>query len=305
MKIVLKYMIIIKIIKLFIITTILFVCFSINLNASSRKAYFYGYKHLNFKKNPKRIVSLAPIVTEILFALKLDQKIVGVTKFCDRPIKAKYKVKIGGFIDPQLEAILALKPDLVIAPKSIAINSILKQIARNGVPVLVGFVETLPEIYDFLLKIGSVTKKTHNAKILLKNSNLEIKLLKNSLLNKNNMRLNILLILSVSELIVAGPKTFASKLLTYMGANCPVKSKFNMWPMWSIEKLFRNIPDVIIIMQGNLALERFKTKFNSLLRLKSFKSCRLLASNKAILMRPGIYLHEDGNIVKNLIYSDH
>ncbi|HYA88253.1 MAG TPA: helical backbone metal receptor, partial [Nitrospirota bacterium] len=63
---------------------------------------------------PKRIVSLAPSMTEILFALGLGDNIVGVTTFCDYPEEAKKKPKIGGMSNPLLEAVLSLKPDVVV-----------------------------------------------------------------------------------------------------------------------------------------------------------------------------------------------
>ncbi|HYA31533.1 MAG TPA: helical backbone metal receptor, partial [Thermodesulfovibrionales bacterium] len=63
---------------------------------------------------PKRIVSLAPSMTELLFAFGLEERIVGVTNFCDYPEGAKKKPKIGGMSNPSLEAVITLKPDLVV-----------------------------------------------------------------------------------------------------------------------------------------------------------------------------------------------
>ena len=63
---------------------------------------------------PKRIISLAPSTTEILYALGLGDHIVGVTTFCDYPEAAKAKAKIGGMSNPSLEAVVSLKPDIVV-----------------------------------------------------------------------------------------------------------------------------------------------------------------------------------------------
>ncbi len=63
---------------------------------------------------PQRIISLAPSTTEILFALGLGDNIVGVTTFCDYPEEAKTKPKIGGMSNPSLEAVVSLKPDIVV-----------------------------------------------------------------------------------------------------------------------------------------------------------------------------------------------
>jgi ABC-type hemin transport system substrate-binding protein len=73
----------------------------------------------------QRIVSLAPVITETLFALGAGERVVGVTRYCDRPAAARELPKVGGFIDPQLEAILALEPDLVLAMPSKGVRTTL------------------------------------------------------------------------------------------------------------------------------------------------------------------------------------
>ena len=72
-------------------------------------------RQINISSSPKRIVSLAPGITEILYALGLDDKIVGVTSYCNWPRAALQKQQIGGFINPSIEQIVALKPDVIIA----------------------------------------------------------------------------------------------------------------------------------------------------------------------------------------------
>ena len=63
---------------------------------------------------PFRIVSMAPSITEVLFALGLGDRVVGVTRYCDFPVEAKSRAQVGGYLDPNFEAIVALRPDLVI-----------------------------------------------------------------------------------------------------------------------------------------------------------------------------------------------
>ncbi len=75
-------------------------------------------RKLFLAKAPSRVVSMAPNVTEILFALGLEEKVVAVTPFCDYPPEAQSKTHLGG-TNPSIEQILALKPDLVLAPQDI------------------------------------------------------------------------------------------------------------------------------------------------------------------------------------------
>src|SRR3989338_3818001 len=74
----------------------------------------FSLSTVSYAETPNRIISLAPSVTEILFAAGLGDKIAGVTTFCDYPEEAKLKPKIGGMSNPSLEAVVSLKPDIVI-----------------------------------------------------------------------------------------------------------------------------------------------------------------------------------------------
>ncbi|HKZ66012.1 MAG TPA: helical backbone metal receptor, partial [Chitinophagaceae bacterium] len=74
----------------------------------------FSLSTVSYAETPNRIISLAPSVTEILFAAGFGDKIVGVTNFCDYPPEAKQKPKIGGMSNPSLETVVSLKPDIVV-----------------------------------------------------------------------------------------------------------------------------------------------------------------------------------------------
>lgn len=101
---------------------------------------------------PTRIVSLAPSNTEILYALGLGSKVVGNTNYCDYPEEAKQCYKVGGFEDPSLEKIVAVKPDLVLA-SNIHIPS-LKVMEDAGLRVVVLNAKTLEGVLDNILLVG-------------------------------------------------------------------------------------------------------------------------------------------------------
>jgi iron complex transport system substrate-binding protein len=101
----------------------------------------------------RRVVSLAPSVTEILFAVGLGEEVVGVTTFCDYPIQAKAKPKIGSSI-PNLEAILGLKPDLVIGTKDILRPDVLAKLEQLRVPVFLLAAKTVEDILGHISTIG-------------------------------------------------------------------------------------------------------------------------------------------------------
>ncbi len=111
---------------------------------------------------PQRIVSLAPSNTETLFALGLADRIVGVTTYCDYPPEASAKAKIGGFSTPDIEKILSLDPDLVVAA-DIHRNTVVPELERRGLRVVLISPATVEEVMASILELGEVTGKREEA----------------------------------------------------------------------------------------------------------------------------------------------
>ena len=116
-------------------------------------------------EHPVRIISLAPSITEILFALNLDERIVGVTQFCNYPPAATERTSVGGYYNPNYEAMIALKPDLVI---------LLREHTRErehfdslGVPWLEVNHHSIAKIFASMETIGQATGSRERAKRLI------------------------------------------------------------------------------------------------------------------------------------------
>ncbi|MGD1009963.1 MAG: helical backbone metal receptor, partial [Candidatus Aminicenantales bacterium] len=113
---------------------------------------------------PARIVSMAPNITEILFALGLGRNVVGVTRFCDYPPEAVSIAKIGGLVDPNIERIQALAPDLVIAFRGNPLR-IVNRLTALKLPVFVLDIGTgLDALYPLIARIGLVTRREREAR---------------------------------------------------------------------------------------------------------------------------------------------
>ena len=111
---------------------------------------------VNISETPERIVSLSPNNTEILFALGLENKIVGVTNYCDYPQEAKNKENIGGFSTPSVEKIVALMPDLVLAD-DIHKDIINEQMQSLGLTIVVISPESINGILDSIRLVCSAS----------------------------------------------------------------------------------------------------------------------------------------------------
>src|SRR5207244_3015942 len=106
---------------------------------------------------PARIVSLVPSVTEILYALGAEERLVGVTDFCDYPPAARQRPSVGGMVNPNLEAIIALKPDLVIATTEGNSEETFAQLKRLGIPTYLVAAHLVSDVTDLIARLGALT----------------------------------------------------------------------------------------------------------------------------------------------------
>ncbi|MDI6815095.1 MAG: ABC transporter substrate-binding protein, partial [Dehalococcoidales bacterium] len=121
---------------------------------------------VNIEKVPQRIISLAPSNTEILYSLGLEDKLVGVTEYCNYPEAAKAKPKIGGFTTVDIERVVALKPDLILAT-SIHKKTVIPALEEVGLTVLALAPETVEGVLDNIILVGKITGKSREANRLV------------------------------------------------------------------------------------------------------------------------------------------
>ncbi|MFO8010952.1 MAG: helical backbone metal receptor [Dehalococcoidia bacterium] len=112
--------------------------------------------------NAERIVSLAPSNTEILFALGLEDRIAGVTEFCNYPPGARLKDKVGGFSTVDIAKVVSLRPDLVLAT-DFHLESTVHDLRSNGLNVVVIKAKTLLDAPDCISQIGKITGQERKA----------------------------------------------------------------------------------------------------------------------------------------------
>ncbi|MHB8104674.1 MAG: ABC transporter substrate-binding protein [Dehalococcoidales bacterium] len=127
---------------------------------------YYG-REITIKNNhPQKIVSLAPSNTEILFALGLGDRIVGVTQYSDFPPEATTKPSVGAYDNPNIEDIVAMEPDLVLATDAQS-NSIYQQLENRGLTVVAIVPHNIPEVLQSITLIGKITGQDKEAASLV------------------------------------------------------------------------------------------------------------------------------------------
>jgi iron complex transport system substrate-binding protein len=108
--------------------------------------------------DPQRIVSLAPALTEVLFALGLGDRVVGVTTYCDYPAEVAEIERVGGFVNPSVEAVLALEPDLVLVSPAAGNRDAALAIRRAGARLAVVSAETLQDSFDAIVRVWTAAR---------------------------------------------------------------------------------------------------------------------------------------------------
>jgi iron complex transport system substrate-binding protein len=235
---------------------------------------------------PKRIVSLAPSVTEILYALNAEYLLVGVTDFCDFPPEARRQPKVGGMVAPSLEAIVALRPDLVIATTEGTREDTFTQLSRVGVPVYLVAAHRVADATSLMLRLGELTGREGTAGPLVARLELRIEAVKKAVLPLGRPR--VLYVLWPEPLIVPGRDAIVTELIQLAGGQSLTAGDADAWPRYSLEAAVAKSPEVILLANhgagtGAVSME----KWRRLASLPAVKAGRLLSVNGDLMHRYG------------------
>lgn len=195
-------------------------------------------------KDVQRIVSLAPNLTEILFALGLDEEIVGVTIFSDYPPAALKKPKIGTFWQPNIEAVIAAKPDLVVTLEFPQQKEAARRLRRIGCNCLTVNIEKLGDLFEAIGRIAAATGKDAEAAELA--SDLRSRFDGLSALAAKYERAKVLWVIAREPLRVAGRDTFVNEIIELAGGENAIGRTMHKYPPIGSEQVIASAPDVII-----------------------------------------------------------
>ena len=197
------------------------------------------------EQTPQRVVSLSPSITEILFAIGLGDKVVGVTEHCDYPEAAKAKPKVGGYFTTSLEDILDKDPDLILTD---GYDPVMQQIEGLGIPMLVLQPEDIDGIFKDIDLVGKVMNKEEEAARLV--DSLQQRLdkvaeIKASATSSPTVFYEIDAT-DPTKPWTAGPGSFADILISLAGGS-NIVTESGSWLQLSLEKLLSANPDIIIL----------------------------------------------------------
>jgi iron complex transport system substrate-binding protein len=186
---------------------------------------------------------MSPALTEILFALGLGERIVGVTTFCDWPPEARRVAKIGGYVDPTVEAIIALAPDLVFVSPAAGYRDAGLAIRRLGIPLELVRCETLEEAYAAIEKTARLCGVEERGRELA--GSIRRRIEATAARTRKMPPVTTLFCVQLEPLIAAGAGTLPSELLVLAGGRNVVREE--RYPRIGIESVIEAAPDVIVV----------------------------------------------------------
>ena len=203
-------------------------------------------KKIQLNSSPTRIVSHVPSITETLFALGLGDKIVGDSDYCDYPEAAKTKPKIGGYYTPNIEEIVALKPDLVLTDGHVP--ELITKLDSLGIPIAVIDPKDINGVLSDIELLGNVTGSQKEAKDLTSDMKKRIDAVVNTVSSAS--RPSVFYVFDATDTTkpwTAGPGSFVDALIGLAGGANVADSASDPWIQFNMEELINSNPDIILV----------------------------------------------------------
>jgi iron complex transport system substrate-binding protein len=194
---------------------------------------------------PRRIVSLVPGVTEMVFAIGAEERLVGVTDFCDYPAAARKKRSVGGMLAPSLETLVALQPDLVVATDSGNTDETRVQLARLRLPVYLVSPKGIADVFRTMEQLGSLTGQAARAGDVVAGLERRVRAVAERVAARP--RLRVLYVVWPEPLIVPGRGAAVTELIELAGGASVTASAAEGYPRWSVEAAVAQAPEMILL----------------------------------------------------------
>jgi len=265
------------------------------------------------RSEPQRIVSMAPSTTEILFALGLGDRVVGVTYYCNYPpkvneLKEKGRLAvIGGYWTPDVEKIVAVRPDLVIGYASVPSHvRVAERLESMNVTVLLLFPRHLNDVFDNIALVGKACGKLKEAQELVEQLRARVERVVERV--RGLPKVKVYFELWFDPLMSAGPGTFIDDLIGLAGGENIFHDAQSSWPVVDSEQVIIRNPDVIVLPDKymsdyNVSIENVKSRPGWQV-ISAVKNNRIYFINDDMIFRPGPRLVDALELLAKYIHPE-
>lgn len=209
---------------------------------------------------PRRILCLAPSLTETVYELGAGDSVVGVTDYTEFPAEARKKPSVGGLIDPSMEKIVALRPDLVLMAAHLNREETLKQLEDLSLAVFVVDPQGLAGILKMVQSVAEAINRDAEARTLVR----QLSEKQDAVVSRVRglTRPKILVVIWYDPVLTAGNKAFISDAISAAGGASVTADIPQAWPQISMEEVLRRSPDFLLLIKelhGGITLDALKT----------------------------------------------
>jgi iron complex transport system substrate-binding protein len=254
--------------------------------------------------DPRRVISLAPSITEIVYALGQGNRLKGVTRYSDYPREATKLPRIGSYVRLDIERIVALNPDLCIATKDGNPKAIIDRLESLKIPVYVVDPHNLDSILETILEIGTILNAGDRAKTLTTSMRTRIQRVKSRVAQINN-RPRVFFQIGISPIISAGTDTFIHQLIELAGGINLARGRF-AYPRFSREQVLALEPEVFIItsMSRQADFEQVKAEWRRWPNIPAVRNERIYLVDSDLFDRPSPRLVSGLELLTRLIHPE-
>jgi len=242
---------------------------------------------VRFDSIPKRIVSLAPNITETIYAIHAESLLVGVSEFCTYPPEAKTKTNTGSYLSPDYEKIVSLNPDLVLINVENTSNPTYQSLKNLGLKLFLSNAKDINGIKKMISDLGNITDNISSADSLIEILNKGMVISDTSA--KDNM--NSMIIISINPLMTTNGKTFINEITGLAGLTNVYSDEIIDYPSVSFEDVLKKNPDWIIFPADTSNTEQlinYKKELTSKLgETNAVKNGKVIFIDENIMFRPG------------------
>jgi iron complex transport system substrate-binding protein len=250
---------------------------------------------------PRRIVSLVPGVTEMLFAIGADDRLVGRTDFCDYPAAARAKPSVGGMVAPSLELLVALKPDLVVVTSSGNSDDTRVQLERLRLPVYLVDPHGLSDVFRTMERLGDLTERRARADEMVAGLQGRVRAVAARVAARPRPR--VLYVVWPDPLIVPGRGAAVTELIALAGGDSLTAEGPEGYPRYSVEAAVAGAPDVIVLARHGAGVAPYaRDKWERFAGLPAIRAGRLHAVDGDLFHRFGPRVVDALEILARLLH---
>ena len=255
-------------------------------------------------ENPRRVVSLAPSITEIVYALEQEQRLKGVTRFSDYPPEATRLPRVGSYVRLDIERIVALNPDLCIATRDGNPKAIIDRLASLKIPVYVVDPHNLDTILETILEIGALLNADTRARTITAEMQRRVKRVKARVATVNH-RPRVFFQIGISPIVSAGKGTFIHELIETAGGRNLAQGRM-AYPHFSREQVLALEPEVFIItsMARQAVFEEVRAEWRRWTNIPAVRDDRIYLVDSDLFDRPSPRLVKGLELLTRLIHPE-